>query len=321
MEHCVYMVVDEGAEIRRILTDHGYRLIVGKGQLEDEPLAVADAIIPGKAYITDDVLRKAPKVRIISKFGVGVDRIDIPACTTHGVYVTNTPGSNALSVAEHTVMLLLAAAKKILPITYALRHEAPDWAAAKRNQGQELWGKTISIIGFGNIGRRVARLLSVFGMNILAYDPYVCDSDIPDYVELTRDLDFALSQGDFISIHAAGSDSTQHLISNREFSLMKSSAIILNTTRGFVVDEAALISALQNGIIAGAALDVLSEEPVQADNPLLSMENVIITPHNAGNTPEARLRAQIICAENIVDCLNGRRPTYALNSLVHTRKE
>ena len=314
MEKCVYLVVDEGQRIREILTGKGYELIVGSGALDDEALKKSDAIIPGKAYITEDVLKKAPKLQIISKFGVGVEKIDIDACTARGVYVANTPTANFVSVAEHTVALLLAAAKRIYPISKYLHEEDAGWDGAKRFQGMELSGKTLSIIGFGNIGRRVAKLLSCFEMKIIAYDPFVDGSRVPDYVELTRSLEYALSQGDFISLHVAGTSSTKHMISAKELAMMKNSAILINTTRGFVIHEADLISALQNNVIAGAALDVFTEEPIAKDNPLLSMDNVIATPHNAGNTPEARMRAQIACAENIIECFEGERPTWALNN-------
>lgn len=314
MQKCVYMVVDEGEKVRELLTAQGYALIVGNGTLDNEALGKCDAIIPGKAYITSEVLKKAPHVKIISKFGVGVEKIDIEACTARGVYVTNTPTSNFISVAEHTLMLLLSAAKKLWPISKELRTGTLSWIRAKKNQGIELNGKTISLIGFGNIGSRVARLLSCFEMKIIAYDPYTDVSRIPDYVELTRDLNYALSMGDFISIHVAGTSNTRHMIGAKELAVMKSNVILINTTRGFVVDEAALVDALNNKIIAGAALDVFEEEPLSENSPLLHMDNVVITPHNAGNTPEARLRAQITCAENIIECLNGQRPTWALNS-------
>ena len=314
MKKCVYLVVDEGERVREILASQGYELIVGNGTLDDDALARCDAIIPGKAYITDEVLQKAPKVQIISKFGVGVDRIDVDACSTRGVYVANTPTSNYVSVAEHTAALLLAAAKQLYPISKRLHEKGSGWVNAKLFQGMELSGKTLSIIGFGNIGRRVAKLMSCFEMEIIAYDPFTVESSVPDHVQLTRSLEYALSKGDFVSLHVAGSSDTRHLIGANELAAMKSNAILINTTRGFVVNEADLIDALQKGIIAGAALDVFSEEPTAEDNPLLYMDNVIATPHNAANTPEARMRAQIACAENIIECFEGKQPTWALNS-------
>lgn len=307
------MVVDEGKQVRDILTEKGYHLIVGNGTLEEAHLKECDAIIPGKAYITEEVLAQAPNLKIVSKFGVGVEKIDIPACTSRGIYVTNTPTANFTSVAEHTVMLLLAAAKKMHPISMHLSGANVDWFSAKQYQGTELSGKILSLIGFGNIGRQVAKLLSCFGMHIIAYDPYIEENRVPDYVELTRDLEYALSMGDFVSLHVAGIDSTRHLMNEKTLVKMKPNAILINTTRGFVIDETALITALQKGVIAGAALDVFETEPALSDNPLLHMENVIATPHNAGNTPEARLRAQITCAENIIEFFDGSCPPYALN--------
>ena len=320
MAKCVYLVRDEGERIKEILAQKGYEIIVGNGKLDDSALARCDAIVPGKAYITAEVLDKAPNARIVSKFGVGMDRTDIDACTARGIYAANTPTANFVSVAEHTVALMLAAAKKVAQISRCMHHDSPDWDGARLFQGIELSGKTLTLIGFGNIGGRVAKLLSGFEMRILAYDPYTPEDRVPEYVELTRDLDYALSQGDFVSIHVAGTASTKGLIGEHELAQMKKSAIIVNTTRGFVIDEPALIVALQNGVIAGAALDVFTQEPLGPGNPLMTMENVVATPHNAANTPEARLRAQIDCAENIIQCFEEGRPRRALNNPADPRK-
>ncbi len=315
MQHCIYMVRDEGELIYKSMLEKGYTVIVGDGKMNLESVKQCDALIPGKALVTEEVLQNAPNLKIVSKFGVGIDRIDIPACTAHRVYVANTPLANYNSVAEHTVALMLAAAKRIYPISLRLRNEYPDWMGAHDCQASELSGKTLSLIGFGNIGSRVAHMISGFHMNIIAYDPYIAPSKIPDYVTLVPSLEDALRAGDFISIHVAGSDSRIHLINMAEFKLMKPSAIIVNTTRGFVINEADLIQALSTGMIAGAALDVFTTEPVQSGNPLLLMENVIATPHSAANTPEARIRAQIACAENIISCFETGRPVNALNTL------
>lgn len=314
MQHCVYMVRNEGELIYKMMIEKGYEVIIGDGKLNLEFARRCDALVPGKALITEEVLENTPNLKIVSKFGVGIDRIDIPACTARNIYVSNTPMANFNSVAEHTIALILAAAKQIYPISLRLRNECPDWVGAHNCQALELAGKTLSLIGFGNIGRRVAHIISGFDMNIVAYDPYIDPTKVPDYVTLVPTLKEALKVGDFISIHVAGSDSRVHLINAAELKLMKPFAIIVNTTRGFVINETDLIDALNNGTIAGAALDVFTQEPVQDQNPLLLMENVVATPHNAANTPEARVRAQIACAKNIIACFETGKPLNSLNT-------
>lgn len=313
MSKFVYIVTPEGKLLEETLVNAGYEIYVGNGTLEDWALAKCDAIVPGKAYITEDVLRKAPNVKVISKFGVGVERIDIEACTQAGVVVANTPTNNYVSVAEHTMMLILAAAKRIIPSTMDLRMGTPDWVHAKSCKGQDLEGKILLLVGLGNIGKRVAKLANAFEMKVIAYDPYVDKKMVPSNIEVVDSLDSGLAQADFVSLHVVGIEQNRYMVNADVFRKMKKSAVLVNTTRGFVVDEAALIEALENGEIAGAALDVFEMEPIACDHPLLSMPNVVITPHAAGNTQEARLRGQISCANNIMQCFDGKRPDGALN--------
>lgn len=315
MQPCVYMVRNEGTLIHKLLAEKGYDILTGNGKMNLDFAGRCDALVPGKALVTETVLEHAPRLKIVSKLGVGIDRIDIPACTAHGVYVANTPTANYISVAEHTITLMLAAAKRIYPISLRLRGTYADWNGAHDCQASELSGKTLSLIGFGNIGSRVAHIAAGFDMQIVAYDPYIDTSKVPGSVKLVSTLADALKAGDFVSIHVAGSDRRIHLINAAELKLMKSDAILINTTRGFVINEEDLIQALKNGTIAGAALDVFTQEPISEDNPLLRMENVIATPHSAANTPEARIRAQKACAENIISCLETGRPLRALNAI------
>lgn len=321
MKKCVYSVLNEGAVINRILQEQGMEVVVGNGSLEEEKLAVCDALIPGKCYITEAVLQKAPRLQIVSKFGVGVDKIDIPACTKKGIWVSNTALTNYISVAEHTVALMLAAAKKLYPVSMAFHTQSPDWNAAKGYQSVELKGKTLSVIGLGNIGRRVAAIAHAFEMEIVGYDPFAKQESIPACVERVETLEEALKRGDFITLHVAGGESVRDMIGPAQFSCMKPTAILVNTTRGFVVNEEALEEALEHHRIAGAALDVFAVEPVTAFHPLLTMENVIATPHNAANTPDARLRSQEACAGNIIAALHGERPPFALNQPKRREKE
>ncbi|MCC8045950.1 MAG: hydroxyacid dehydrogenase [Clostridiales bacterium] len=317
MEKCVYSVLDEGTVMKEILEEAGFRVIIGNGKMEDELLAQCSALVPGKCYVNQEVLDKAPGLKMVSKFGVGVDKIDIPACTARGVYVTNTARSNFISVAEHTIALMLAAAKKLYPISRVFHVEEPDWYAAKQVEGIELHGKTLSVIGLGNIGRRVAAIAQAFDMKIAGYDPYANPDTLPENIQLFDNLKDALGAGDFVTIHVAGGESVRHMINAETLAAMKPTAILINTTRGFVIDERALAEALEKHVIAGAALDVFETEPVTGKNPLLTMENVIATPHNAANTPDARLRSQKACAENIISLFAGIIPESALN---HPRK-
>ncbi len=315
MNKTVYFYSPAGPEVSAILHQHGYTITEGDGTaIDPRLLAECDIYVPGKSVVTREVLQAAPKLKLISKAGVGMDRVDLEACTEMGIWAANTPLVNYITVAEHAVTLILAAAKQIYPISLRLRAETPDWKAAfKAAKAIELCGKTVALIGFGHIGRRTARLLSGFDMHILAYDPYTDKTSVPDYVTLTETLEEALQSADIVSIHAAGSDSTRHLIGEKELAMMKPTAILVNTTRGFVIDEQALIKALNDHVIAGAALDVFEKEPADPDNPLFRMENVLATPHSAANTPESSLRSQQAVAENILTYAESGIPVYACN--------
>lgn len=314
MSKCVYMVRDHGPKLRELLEQEGFRVIIGNGKPEREPLAQCHVLMPGgKVTVDTTLLDGAPMLELIVKSGVGHDRIDLDECTQRGIFVANTPLTNYLSVAEHTMMLMLAAAKKVYPISIYLRHEYPDFWCRERYEGFELCGKVLCVVGLGNIGRRVAELAHAFGMNILGVDPYVDPAKLPGYIRLEQNLSAALAQGDFVTLHVAGGDATRHMIGAPELAVMKNSSILINVARGSVVDEAALAAALRDGTIAGAGLDVFEQEPLQAHNPLMLLENVVATPHCAGNTTDARLRTQLDCMENIRDFYCGNEPRFAIN--------
>lgn len=308
----VYTVLDEGTHMVEILEQRGYVVLQGNGAIEEEKLKICSALIPGKCRISHEILDQAPDLKIVAKFGVGVDQIDITACTQRGIYVANTPLANYISVAEHTMALLLASAKKLMLLPQIVHSADAGWKESRELMGTELYGKTLAIIGLGRIGRRVAGMAHAFGMRLVGCDPYVNASDLPDYILLTE-LKTALSCADFVTIHVAGNQSVRNMIAEPELNSMKRTAVLINTTRGFVINETDLVQALELGSIAGAALDVVSEEPIRKDNPLLTMPQVIVTPHIAANTPEARRRAQEACAEAISEALEGKRPSLALN--------
>ena len=314
MQKKVYIVRDHGSVIREELEKKGFQVTVGDGTIEEKNLASCNVLMPGgKITVDKDLLDKAPSLELIAKSGVGYDRIDIEACTCMGITVANTPLSNIQSVAEHTMMLMLACAKKVYPISLYLRHNYPDFWCRDRYEGIELYGKTLLIVGLGNIGKIVSGMALAFGMKVIGYDPFANQSKLPAGISVESDLHAALSKADFVTLHVAGTSKTRGMIGETELKCMKPSAILINVSRGSVVDEAALIRALQDHVISGAGLDVFASEPLQPGNPLMLMENVTATPHCAGNTSDARMRTQLDCLDNIVDYFDGKAPRFALN--------
>lgn len=267
-----------------------------------EKLKDADAVLVRILDLPADVLRGAPKLKMIAKHGVGLDNIDLNAAKAAGIAVTVTPNANSLSVAEHTVALLLALSKNIPQVPN--RYREIGFAAKNCAPGVEVSGKTLGIIGCGQIGSRVAKIAANgFDMRVLVYDPYITEA--PAGCELIADRDRVFGEADFITLHCALCPETFHSVGRRELGLMKPDAIFINCGRGPLVDEAALIAALQDGKIRGAGLDVTEKEPCDPDSPLFSMPNVILTPHYAPTTVEAAARVSRIAAENIVAFLGG----------------
>lgn len=316
MDKKVYIVRSHGEILEQALVGHGFQVTVGDGSVQKEVLADCNVLLPGgKITVDEALLAQAPELKLIVKSGVGYDRIDVDACTKRGIYVANTPLTNYLSVAEHAMMLMLAAAKQVYPISIYLRHTYPDFWCRERYEGCELWGKTLSVIGLGNIGRRVAELAHAFGMEIVGFDPYADPDRLAEYIRPVPSLDDALAAADFLTLHVAGGPSTHHMIGQTQLKKMKPGSILINVARGSVVDQQALTQALMDGTIAGAGLDVFETEPIADHNPLMLLENVVATPHCAGNTVDARKRTQTDCLANILDFYAGKPPRFALNQL------
>ncbi len=315
MNKCVYLLADEGKTLQKKLREQGFEVLVGDGNFNQEMLARCGALVmPGTRFVNKEILAKAPNLKFLCRSGVGVDKIDIPACTERGVCVATPATSNSIAVAEHTIALILAVAKNIYPLSVGLRNENPDWSCKNKYRSFELSGKTLAVIGLGNIGRRVAKIANAFDMKIIGFDPYADRSTLPDYIEIVSSLAEVLPRADVVSLHVAGGESTRNMIGAKEFALMKPGTIFVNTTRGLVVDEKALYEALTNKVIAGAGIDVMVDEPWKAGNPLFLLENLVATPHSAANTPDAKLRAEIQCAQMIMDYSAGKRPQFALNT-------
>jgi len=264
-------------------------------------VADADALLVRIAEVTGELIAACPKLKVISKHGVGVDNIDLDAAKVHGVAVTITPGANSTSVAEHAFALLIALAKN-LP-TVCGKYREIGFAAKNCAPGIEISGKTLGIIGCGRIGSRIAQMAhGGFGMRVLAYDPYITEA--PEGVELVDERDRVFAESDFVTLHPVLNKETSGSVGAREFALMKRGAIFINCGRGPLVDEAALIAALQSGQLGGAGLDVTAQEPCPPDSPLFAMPNVLLTPHYAPTTTEAAVAVSRMAAQNVIDILN-----------------
>jgi D-3-phosphoglycerate dehydrogenase len=263
-------------------------------------------------HVDDDLLRRAPNLLIVSSNGAGYDTVDVGACTKAGVLVLNQSGGNKQSVAEHVLAMLLTLSKRIAETDRLMRREA----SLNRNAylGTEAHGKTIGIVGLGNVGTRVAELVrGLFGMRVLACDPYLSAAEISKRGGEKVDLDTLLANADYVSINCPLTDETRGMIGARQFALMRPHAYFITTSRGFIHDEEALAEALRNKKIAGAGLDVWAKEPPPLDHPLLKFDNVLVSPHTAGVTKEARTNMARIAAEQLLDTLDGKRPPRIVN--------
>ena len=267
----------------------------------------ASAIMLGDFPLTKGIIDTTEKLRIIARVGIGYNHIDLAAATSKRILVTNVPSALSEAVAEHAVMLMLAVARR-LTLADSLARKSRWDEFFQRVPGPELAGKTLGIIGFGSIGTSVAQRGKAFGMKILLFDPYVNKQRAEEQNARQVGLEELLIESDVISIHTPLTDETKSLIGRREFSLMKKSAILINTARGAVIDEQALINTLKNREIAGAGLDVLSSEPPESTNALLSFDNVVLTPHCASFTLEACKRLWFACADAVMRVLRGELP-------------
>ena len=285
-----------------------------------DALADVDAILmTPRTWLTAEVVRKLRTCKVISAAGIGVDKVDLEAATEAGIPVTNVPDIFTEEVADQAFLLTLAVNRKLL---YC--HEMATsgrWAQAYAGLGSmpKIHGSTLGLVAFGNIARAVARRAQGFGMRVLGYDPFVEPAAMTGLGVEPRSLDDMLRESDFVSVHAPHSKGTHHLMGKAQFALMKPSAVFVNTGRGKVVDEPALIRALEAGQIAGAGLDVLEEEPPEPNNPLLKMPNVVVTPHMASYSNEANVARRRRVGEEIAAVLTGKRPRNVVNKSVLER--
>ena len=298
------------------LRELGYTVIMGTGPDEETLLKECrdcDGALTRNGKFSDRVFENCPKLKVVSMHGVGVDGIDVDAATKRGIQICNAAESNQKSVAEYAVGLILMLAKHSVVYNNGLK--SGDMSVRKL-YGIDVSGKTLGIIGMGNIGSQVARMAcNGLGMKVIGYSRRISKKQKTDFGYLTPDMDEVVSTADFLTLHLPGNDKTRHTIDARRLSLMKPTAFLLNTGRGEVIDEAALIKTLQEKKIQGAALDVFEGNLPAADNPLLSMDNVIVTPHTAAFTTEALERMSYQAALGIVETLEKRPVTYAVNKL------
>ncbi|MFB6113389.1 MAG: phosphoglycerate dehydrogenase [Halodesulfurarchaeum sp.] len=275
--------------------------------------AVSDAhglIVRSGTEVTEAVFEAATDLVIVGRAGIGVDNIDIDAATDHGVIVANAPTGNVRAAAEHTVAMAFATARSIPQAHARLRNG--EWAKSEF-LGSELTDKTLGIVGLGRVGQEVARRLGSVGMDLVAYDPYIGEERANQLGAELVDLQTCLDRADFLTVHVPLTDETAGLIAAEELSALEDGYLI-NVSRGGVVDESDLAAAVEDGTLAGAAVDVFSEEPVPADNPLLSVEDVVVTPHLGASTREAQENVALSTADQVVAALEEQPVVNALNA-------
>ncbi len=277
----------------------------------------ADAVLTCWKDVPAEALDIAPNCKVVSRYGIGLDNIPIGRATELGMLVTNVPDFCLEEVSDHVMALLLATARQLLPL--ARNPERSGWTRETPRPIPRVRGQTLGLIGFGNIARALVPKALGFGLRVIAYTPRLRQSDAPEGVEVTNDLAALLSASDYVSIHCPLTEETAHIIDEAALAQMKSSALLINTSRGGVIDEEALIRALQDGRIGGAALDVTDPEPPSADNPLLALENVIVTPHAAFYSVAATAELARKAAANVVTVLQGGVPQTLVNAEVLDR--
>ena len=289
----------------------GAELILAQVQEEKDLICVckdADGLLNQYALLTRKVLENLPKCRVISRYGVGVDSVDSKAATDLGIIVANVPDYCVDEVATQTIAMVLSLTRKTAFFDRKVR--SGQWDFHLGIPIHRIKGKTLGLIGCGKIGLEVARRISSFGVRVMTYDPYL--EQAPKGIEL-RDFDTVLKESDFISIHCPLNNSTRHLIGEREFKKMEKKPLLINTSRGPIVDEKALIRALREGLLTGAGLDVLEKEPPDTQNPLLQMESVVLSPHVGFYSVESISELKRRTAKNVADVLTGKWPGSVVN--------
>ncbi len=305
-------LAEEGVNILKAEKD--FEVDVKTGMSPDELKSVIGdyhaIIIRSATTLTGDVIEAADNLKVIGRAGVGLDNVDLKAATKKGVVAMNTPAGNTTSTAEHTMSMILAVSRNI-PQAYSAM-KAGRWDRSKFG-GVELYGKTLGVIGLGRIGATVAKFAKAFGMDIIAYDPYLSNEAMAQKNIESVTLEDLYKRSDYITIHIPKTNETKNLISTKEIEMMKPSVLLINCARGGIIDEAALAEALENKKIKGCALDVYDSEPLDPSSPLLKYDNCVVTPHLGASTSEAQINVAIEIAETVRDALLGRGIVNAAN--------
>lgn len=305
-------IVEEAIEMLRSKYD-----ITAKFHDKEELLSIIsdyDAlIVRGKTKVPREVIEKGEKLKVIGRAGIGVDNIDLESATEKKIPVVNAPRASTLAVAELAIGHMISLARHL---TFADKSMKAGLWEKKKLMGIELMGKTLGLVGCGRIGAEVASRATAFGMEVLAYDPYL-PPEVQERIPCTfTDMEDLLKNSDFISIHSLLSDETRGMIGREQFEMMKDSVYIVNCARGPIIDETALVEALEGGKIGGAALDVFENEPPEG-SPLLTAPNVVFTPHVGASTVEAQINAGTTIAEQVDKVLSGEKPDYAVNGQIY----
>lgn len=269
-------------------------------QLKDVIKNYDALVVRSSTKVTKEIIEAADKLKIVGRAGVGLDNVDVDAASKKGVIVVNTPAGNTMSTAEHAFTMMLALSRNIPQADLSMKKG--EWER-KKFMGHELYGKTLGVVGLGRIGTEVAKRAISFGMKILAYDPYLSMERAKELGIEPADLDTLFKNSDYITVHTPLTEQTSHLISDAQFAVMKKGVRLINCARGGIIDEAALVKAIEDGKVAGAALDVFEEEPPKKDNKLLKMDKMVLTPHLGASTEEAQTNVAIEVANTVRDAL------------------
>ncbi|HXP95536.1 MAG TPA: C-terminal binding protein [Telmatospirillum sp.] len=302
-----------------VVSRAGFMLTPKQCRNEEELIAAchdADAIINQYALITARVINSLEKCQVISRYGIGLNTIDVSAATARGICVGNVPDGSLEEVSDHAIALLFSLSRGIAKFNSAVKSGKWDYTVVKPLYRTR--GRTLGLLSFGQIPQRVARKMASFGVKIIACDPFANKSRADELGVDLVDLETLCRQSDYLSVHVPLTDATHHILGAEQFALMKPGAILVNTARGPVIDEQALIEALASGRIAGAGLDVFEKEPIGADHPFVTMDNVVLSSHAAWYSEDSEVEIRSKATQNVVDVLQGRLPTYLANPAVTT---
>ena len=269
-----------------------------------ELLADCEGYLAGLDFITAEVIRACPALKVISRYGTGVDRVDLAAAKEAGVLVTNTPGANSTAVAELAMGLVLSLARRIPSLDRSTR--SGEWV---HSNGVEISGGTLGIVGLGAIGKKLSTMAHGFGMKVLAYDPYGDPEYASSHGLALVQFEELLVESDVISLHLPLTESTRHVIGPKQFHLMKDSVLLVNTSRGGLIDETAALAAIRTGTVGGIGLDAFEEEPPAANHELFAFDNVVVTPHTGAHTTTATRRMAEMAIDNLIDGLTSGSPS------------